>query len=564
MTKKISTRRWFIAALLVAITIIATNIVFAESETGEEASAHFGLLSLATPFLAIVLSFITKQVVLSLATAIFVGAIILDGGNVFTAFLRTCDTYIVGTVTDSWNATLLVFILAVGGLIAIMSKMGGMQAMAIAMSKKAKNAKNSLLITWIMGLIIFFEDYANSLVVGPTMRPATDRERISREKLSYVIDSTAGPVTDLAPISSWTAYEIGMIAIAFSSVGYDGNAYGTFIQTLPYRFYNIFAIFMVLIVILMQRDYGPMYRAEKRARLQGKLYEDNAKPMMSKELDAMNVVFTVVTILALWYTGGGVDEPFNFTGIQNALGNADAATSILYSVIFTSILSIIMAVAQRIMSLKECIDVWLGGCKELLLTDTILVLAWASGTVMDNLGTGNYISHVVGDAIPGILIPVVLFLVSCLVAFATGTSYGTTAIMIPIAFPLAWGVTGGEMGELCVVTIAACTCGSIFGDHCSPISDTTIMSSMGSAADLMDHARTQIPYAIVAAVVAGAIGFIPAAAGVSPIIIIPVGIAVIAVFVRLVGKSTKLEDLQREAAAESGGASGSSSGENPA
>lgn len=580
MTKKISTRRWFIAALLVAITIIATNIVFAESETGEEASAHFGLLSLATPFLAIVLSFITKQVVLSLATAIFVGAIILDGGNVFTAFLRTCDTYIVGTVTDSWNATLLVFILAVGGLIAIMSKMGGMQAMAIAMSKKAKNAKNSLLITWIMGLIIFFEDYANSLVVGPTMRPATDRERISREKLSYVIDSTAGPVTDLAPISSWTAYEIGMIAIAFSSVGYDGNAYGTFIQTLPYRFYNIFAIFMVLIVILMQRDYGPMYRAEKRARLQGKLYEDNAKPMMSKELDAMNVkegaplrmcnavvpivVFTVVTILALWYTGGGVDEPFNFTGIQNALGNADAATSILYSVIFTSILSIIMAVAQRIMSLKECIDVWLGGCKELLLTDTILVLAWASGTVMDNLGTGNYISHVVGDAIPGILIPVVLFLVSCLVAFATGTSYGATAIMIPIAFPLAWGVTGGEMGELCVVTIAACTCGSIFGDHCSPISDTTIMSSMGSAADLMDHARTQIPYAIVAAVVAGAIGFIPAAAGVSPIIIIPVGIAVIAVFVRLVGKSTKLEDLQREAAAESGGASGSSSGENPA
>ena len=374
MTKKISTRRWFIAALLVAITIIATNIVFAESETGEEASAHFGLLSLATPFLAIVLSFITKQVVLSLATAIFVGAIILDGGNVFTAFLRTCDTYIVGTVTDSWNATLLVFILAVGGLIAIMSKMGGMQAMAIAMSKKAKNAKNSLLITWIMGLIIFFEDYANSLVVGPTMRPATDRERISREKLSYVIDSTAGPVTDLAPISSWTAYEIGMIAIAFSSVGYDGNAYGTFIQTLPYRFYNIFAIFMVLIVILMQRDYGPMYRAEKRARLQGKLYEDNAKPMMSKELDAMNVkegaplrmcnavvpivVFTVVTILALWYTGGGVDEPFNFTGIQNALGNADAATSILYSVIFTSILSIIMAVAQRIMSLKECIGIF--------------------------------------------------------------------------------------------------------------------------------------------------------------------------------------------------------------
>lgn len=573
MIKKISKRRWMIAILLVVIAAVATNIAFAEGETGEEASSHYGMLSLLTPFFAIVLSFITKQVVLSLATAVFVGALILDGGNVLTAFLRTCDTYIVGTVTDSWNATLLVFILSVGGLIAVMSKMGGMQAMALAMSKKAKNAKNSLIITWIMGLIIFFEDYANSLVVGPTMRPATDREKVSREKLSYVIDSTAGPVTDLAPISSWVAYEIGMIAIAFSSVGYDGNAYGTFIQTIPYRFYNIFAIFMVLIIIMMQRDYGPMYRAEKRARLQGKLYEDNAKPMISKELDAMNVkegaplrvcnavipivVFTVITIIALWYTGGGMEEPFNFTGLKNALGNADAATSILYSVIFTSILSVIMAVAQKIMSLKECIDVWLNGCKELLLTDTILVLAWASGTVMENLGTGNYISHVVGDSIPALLIPLVLFLASCLVAFSTGTSYGTTAIMIPIAFPLAWGVTGGEMGEFCIVTIAACTCGSIFGDHCSPISDTTIMSSMGSAADLMDHARTQIPYAAAAAIVAGVVGFIPAAAGVSPIIIIPVGIAILALLVRFVGKSTKIEDLQREAASENSSGSGS-------
>lgn len=560
--KLCSSKTMVIFIVFMAAALLTTGFVFAEGE-GEELAAHYGVLSLVTPFFAIVLSFITKQVVLSLAAAVFAGAIILNGGNVIHGFLRTCDTYIIGTVTDSWNATLLVFILAVGGLIAIMSKMGGMQAMAIAMSKKAKNAKNSLLITWIMGLIIFFEDYANSLVVGPTMRPATDRERVSREKLSYVIDSTAGPVTDIAPISSWTAYEIGMIAIAFSSVGFEGNAYGTFIQTIPYRFYNIFAIFMVLIIILMQKDYGPMYRAEKRARLTGKLYEDNAKLMMSKELDAMNVkegaplrmcnaivpivVFTVVTIIGLWYTGGGAEMPFNFAGIRDSLGNSDAASSILYAVLFTSVLSIIMAMVQKIMTLKECIDIWLNGCKELLITDTILVLAWSSGSVMDDLGTGNYISHLVGDSVPGVLIPIVLFLVSCVVAFSTGTSYGTSAIMIPIAFPMVWGVCGGQMDTLCIVTIAAVTSGAIFGDHCSPISDTTIMSSMGSASDLMDHARTQIPYAVTVAVVASIIGFIPAALGVTPLILIPAGIAALAVFVHFVGKSTKLEDLEKEA-----------------
>ncbi len=563
--KSFSARSMTIACIFLMAVVLATACAFADTE---EEAITYGILSLVTPFFAIVLSFITKQVVLSLATAVFAGAIILEGGDVFTGFLRTCDTYFVGTVTDSWNATLLVFILAVGGLISIMSKMGGMQAMAIAMSKKAKNAKNSLLITWIMGLIIFFEDYANSLIVGPTMRPATDREKVSREKLSYVIDSTAGPVTDMAPISSWTAYEIGMIALAMSAVGYDGNAYGLFIQTIPYRFYNILAVFMVLVIILMQRDYGPMYKAEKRARLTGKLYEDNAKLMMSKELDAMNVkegaplrmynaivpilVFTFVTIFGLWYTGGGAEMPFNFEGIRDALGDSDSASSILYAVIFTSILSIIMAVAQKIMTLKECIDVWLDGCKELLITDTILVLAWSSGTVMGDLGTGSYLAQIVGNSIHAVLIPVILFIVSCVVAFSTGTSYGTSAIMIPIAFPLAWEAAGGEMSSLCIATIAAVTSGSIFGDHCSPISDTTIMSSMGSAADLMDHARTQIPYAVTVAIVASICGYIPAAMGVSPIILIPVGVIALAVIVRLVGKSTKLEDLEKEAGAKAG------------
>ena len=304
-----------------------------------------------------------------------------------------------------------------------------------------------------------------------------------------------------------------------------------------------------------------MYKAEKRARLTGKLYADNAKPMMSKELDAMNVaegaplriynaaipilVFIFVTVAALWYTGGGMDAGFTLEGIATAFGNTDAASSILYSVIFTSILCIIMAVAQKIMTLREAIDVWLGGCKELLFTITILMLAWSTGSVMSELGTGAYISGLVGTAIPALLLPALLFVIACVMAFSTGTSYGTSGIMIPIAFPIAVGMSGGEVGSLAIVTIAAVTCGAVFGDHCSPISDTTIMSSMGSAADLMDHVKTQIPYAMTVAVVA-ILGFILAAAGLSPLIILPLGIVALAVIVRLIGKSTKLEDLEKE------------------
>ncbi|TDP45907.1 Na+/H+ antiporter NhaC family protein [Aminicella lysinilytica] len=558
MFKKISTTRWIIAIAFVIGMLLCTNLVFAAD--GDTAS-NYGILSLFVPLIAIVLSFVTKQVILSLSTAVFVGAVILNNGNVFHGFLRTCDTYIIATVTDTWDITLMLFILSVGGLIAVMARMGGTQAMALAMAKKAKTAEHALIYTWIMGIIIFFEDMANSLIVGPTMRPVTDEMKISREKLSYVIDSTAGPVTDMAFISSWVAYEIGMIGIAFTAAGMTvSNAYGIFVQTVPYRFYNIFAIALVIILILEQKDYGPMYKAEKRARLTGKLYQDGSKPMMSKELDAMNVkegvplrmrnaivpilTFIIITLLSMWYTGKGYNEPFGLKGIQNAFGNCDSAASIFYAVIIASIVCIVMAVVQHIMTVKEAIDVWLDGCKELLLTVSILLFAWTSGNIMGELGTGSYISELVGGNIPGFVLPVILFAVSCLVSFSTGTSYGTTAIMIPIAFPLALAITGGTVDSYAVLTIASVTSGAIFGDHCSPISDTTIMSSMGSAADLMDHVRTQIPYAITAAIVAGVVGFIPASLGVSPWILIPIGIAVLYFVVRVLGKSTKLEDLQ--------------------
>lgn len=556
---KISKERWLLTICVLFFTLMFTKMTFADGEGNAE---HYGLLTLVTPIIAIVLSFITKQVIISLTVAVFVGSVILCNGNIISGFMTACDTYIVGTVNDEWNATLLIFILCVGGMIAVMGRLGGLQALALSMSKKSKTTKNTLVITWVLGMLIFFEDMATSLIVGPTMRPITDEQKISREKLSYVVDSTAGPVTDMAFISSWIAYEVGMMSIAFEVVGYkDSNPYSVFVQTIPYRFYNILAIAMVGIIIFMERDYGPMYKAEKRARLEGKVVADGSHPMMSKELDAMNVkegtplriinaiapivCFVVVTIIAMFYTGGGFKTGFSFTSIRDAFGNCNSAASILYAVITSSLLVILMAVGQKIMTLKEAVDCWLEGCKGLLLTVTILVLAWSAGGIMRALGTGNFIAEIVGVSIPGIILPAILFFVSCVVAFSTGTSYGTTAIMIPIAFPMAWGVTGGEMNSITIATIAAVTSGAIFGDHCSPISDTTIMSAMGSGADLVDHAKTQLPYAATVAVVATIVGFIPATLGLSPIISILLGLIVLIAFVRIVGKSTNEKDLRK-------------------
>lgn len=551
----------YLILIIVAIVVLSMTSFCYANGNSEELVNNYGLLTLVTPLLAIALSFITKQVILSLAIAVLAGSTILSDGNVLMGFLKSCDTYIMGTVTDSWNAALLVFILGVGGFVAVMAKLGGTQAIANVLSKKSKNSKNTLLITWFLGLVIFFEDMANSLIVGPTMRPVTDKHLVSREKLSYIIDSTAAPVTDMSIISSWIAYEISMISIAFATVGIENvNVYGVFLKTIPYRFYNIFAIAMVLIIILLEKDYGPMYDAEKRSKLTGKLYADNSKPMMSKELEYMSVAegvplrmrnaivpiccFIATSLLAIWYTGGGLSEPLNFQGLQNAFGNADAAISILYSVIFSSVVAIVMGIIQKVFTLREGIDIWVSGCKELLLTDIILVLAWSSGGVMRDLGTGAFIAGAIGDSVPSVILPAALFIIACFVAFSTGTSFGTTAIMIPIAFPMAMAATGGEINNFAIATIAAVTSGAIFGDHCSPISDTTIMSAMGSGADLLDHVKTQLPYAVTVAVVSTVFGFIPAALGLSPIIIIPIGIVALFLIVKIFGKSIKEKDLQ--------------------
>ena len=271
------------------IILVYYNFHFSYPYFAEEENApDFGWLSILPPLLAIVLAFVTKQVLISLFLGVFIGAIMLNGWNPFVGFLRAMDTYLVGSLADSWNAAIIIFLLAIGGMIGVVNKMGGTIAVAEALGRRIKNPKSAQLYTYLLGIIVFFDDYANALIVGPTMRPLTDKNRISKEKFSYIIDSTAAPVVGLTLISTWVGYEVGVIRNVYQSLGIDANYYGVFVRTLPYSYYCIFSLIFVLGILVMEKDYGPMYEAEKRARL-GKLIADGAKPMTTDEITEMEI-----------------------------------------------------------------------------------------------------------------------------------------------------------------------------------------------------------------------------------------------------------------------------------
>ncbi len=546
---------------IIVLAFIALFAIPALAE-GEGTKMDFGILSLLPPLLAILLAFLTKQVVVSLLLGIFIGAVMLENWNVFYGFLRTFDKFILGAVADSWHAGILIFTLSIGGMVGVMTKMGGMRAIADALAKKAKSAKSAQVATFIMGVAVFFDDYSNSLIVGPTMRPLCDKMRVSREKLSYIVDSTAAPVAGMALISTWVGYELGLIGDAFKGIGMEVNAYEIFLKSIPYRFYDIFALVMVFLVGFMLKDFGPMYQAEKRARLTGKTLADGAKPMASMDIEKEGlkeglkckisnalvpiIVLIVLGFAGLWYSGGGPSEPFTMEGIRTAFGNSDASIALLWSAVVASIVAIVMAVSQKIMTVNEAMDAWVEGFKSLTITAIILTLAWSLGSVTESVGAADFLIKAVTGTLPAAILPLLVFAISCLVSFATGTSWGTMAIMMPLAIPLANSfVTNGAPSALLISTLGSVLTGSIFGDHCSPISDTTIMSSMASACDHMDHVKTQMPYALVIAGISIVIGYIPAGLGLPAWVSLIIGIAVIWAMLKFFGKSTDIAILQR-------------------
>lgn len=516
-----------------------------------------GVLSITPPLLAIALALLTRHVVLSLFCGVWLGATFIAGLNPLSGFLRSLDTYFKNALGDPDHAAIVIFSLCLGGMVGIIARSGGLHAIASAMARWASTARNGQIATWLMGVAIFFDDYANTLLVGNTMRPFTDRLRISREKLAFVVDATAAPITSIAVISTWVGYEIGLIQDSWASLGLPGadNVYAVFIRTIPYSFYSIILLVMVLVVTASGRDLGAMYRAERRSRLEGKLTRDGAVPMADKELTEMqppenaplrwiNAALPIGVVIAavvggLYYNGSkALGEAASAAGPMEILGAADSLSVLLWASAAGAATAGILAVSQRVLDVSQTMEAWLSGVKAMMVAMVVLVCAWSLGAVCGDLFTAGYVVDKVSGVVTLALLPTVVFLTAAAISFATGTSWGTMAILMPVVIPLGYNLAppGEVVGGPLLAAVAAVLSGSCFGDHASPISDTTILSSMATSCDHVDHVKTQLPYAVLAAGIGIAAGYLPAGYGVHPAISIVVGLGAMAAFILLFGK----------------------------
>lgn len=550
--------------------------IFGFAEEVNNNSALFGAFTLLPPLVAIVLAFITRNVIFSLFIGIFVGTFMVNvtKSNIFVSFYNAfvdMSAKMVGSLADSWNAGIVLQVLTIGGMIAVITKMGGPKAIAEKLAKKAKTPASAQIYTWIMGFFIFFDDYANSLVIGPIMKPVTDKLRISREKLAFIIDATAAPIAGLALISTWVGYELSLIKDAYTVIGQSEiNAFGIFVETLPYRFYNILMLAFVLFSALSLREFGPMYKAATRAHHKGHLTNPKTDSslmnqensfMMPKEGVSYSIfnaivpimVLIVVAIVGFYLNGVSALEgdvlklveqnPYSFASIREAFGAADASVVIFEAALLASLVAIAMGLKQKIFSIHEAIETWVYGVKALVITAIILILAWSLSAVMKEVGTANYLVTILSDSTPQFILPTIIFVLGSIISFSTGTSYGTMGILMPLTIPLAnavgiqTGLEGVDLHEYIVLNVGAVLTGAIFGDHCSPISDTSILSSMASSCHHMDHISTQLYYAVFVGIIAIICGYLPAALGVSVYILLPLGFLVIYLVLRFYGKS---------------------------
>lgn len=523
-----------------------------------------GWLSIVPPIVAIGLALAFRHVLVSLAVGIFSGALILYHWHPVTAFARSIDSIVVPAVADLDHAKIIVFSMLLGAMVAVISRSGGTQGIVDRLRNYATTARRGQVAAWLMGIVIFFDDYANTLIVGSTMRPITDRLRVSREKLAYIVDSTAAPVASVFPISTWIGFEVGLIAASFTQLGIPFNPYLTFIESIPFRFYPIFALVLGFAIAFACRDFGPMLRAELRASETGQVvalgdtpladYSSSAlAPPADKPRRAINALLPILVVIGVaiggMYVSGAstlnrADYPGTTTWLREVFSNASSLDSLLWASLSAVIVALLLALVQRLLTLTQAMEAIVEGFKSMLLAICVLVLAWGIGKITGELHTADFVVGVTQDILSPHWLPVLIFVVSAAISFATGTSWGTMAILMPLVIPVAHRLslaTGSAVGTdayhlLLLGTISSVLAGSVWGDHCSPISDTTILSSMGAGCDHIAHVRTQLPYALAIGALGMLIGDIPTAFGLSPWISIATGMTVIIAGVFLFGK----------------------------
>ncbi len=566
--------------IITAVSVIALfvlSLLITQAPASDNPATRFGVLTLLPPVVAIALAFITKETILSLFFGVFIGEFMLCAndlnivGSAVNAFLAIGHE-VISCMADPWNAGIILQCLLIGGVIQLITKMGGAKALADSLAKRANTPRKAQLITWFLGLCVFFDDYANSLIIGPIMRPVMDKLKVSREKLAFVVDATAAPVAGIAIISTWIGLEISLIAAGFKTIGMNVSGFGIFFQTIPYRFYNILILIFVVMSSLTLYEFGPMKKAEQKARArkdsesiqipQVSSFEE-IQPVEGIKLTVWNAIIPIGTLIigaliAFYWSGyttilAGDNQtlitlmktaPLSFNGIFEALSASDASVALFQAALLASIVAILMAVLERIMTIKQALDEWVSGMKAIAVTCVILLLAWSLGGVIGNVGTANYLVGILKGTIPYWILPSLIFVLGGIISFATGTAYGTMSILMPLTIPLAWAVSP-DMGFVITATSGVLT-GAIFGDHCSPISDTTILSSMGTGCNHIDHVQTQIYYAIFVAIIAILFGYIPAGFGIAWYICIPIAVVVMYVGLKVIGEKVDFEEIEEE------------------
>lgn len=484
-----------------------------------------GILSVVPPLLTIALAIITKEVLLSLFLGVFTGCMIIVNWNPFTALEElvvilvggyddTGDFVLSGVLTDPWNVQVLLIVTMLGGLIGLLVRSGASLAFGNLLSKKVTTKRGAQITTWVVGMMIFFDDYFNCLTTGAIMRPVSDRYGISREKLSYIIDSTAVGICLVAPLSSWIAFISSLIATSFVSLGIEQNGYTTFLMTIPYNYYAWLSLIMVLMVAIFKLDFGPMAKAEKRTAETGLLCDktfsggeadedDFSSIEVSQDGKSVDLLAPILLLIGLalifmLYTGNF----FETRDLIDTLNNLDGMLALVYAIFISIVFAIIFYKIRGLSKVGESMIAFITGAKSMLFVIFLLTFAWGIGWVCDILGTAYYVADLFVGNVPAAVVPLILFVFACGMTFSTGATWGTYAIMIPLAIPLAVAMDINVV--VCIATIIG---GGGFGGHCSPLADTAILSSAAANIRHTDHIKTQIPYSITCAI-AASIGYL--------------------------------------------------------
>lgn len=503
-----------------------------------EDAVYYGFLSLIPAILAVGLAFWTKNVVVSLAISLFSGCLIIANWNPWQALQDMFSEHLFVDFTSSSNAQTIIMMSFVGGFVALIDHSGGAKAFAGAIAKKVKSRATAQITTWIGGLAIFFSDSGNSLILGPIFKPVYDRLRVSRAKLAYILDSTSSPVCILIPVTGWGVYIMSIIATEFENLGIEGTDSAVFIQAIPYQFYAILALVLIPLIAFGKRDFGPMAKAEMYTIENGVKQEELADEVVAVEnsdkATAWHMIIPLVilflTIFTMFISWGFPTQNIPGSKIRIALTSGYLLATLVMGA---------MVLKSKIMTFTQVVDTWVAGVKKMAGILVIIVTAWGVGSVCTMMGTSQYIvDKTIGFLSPA-LVPALLFVIGAVISFATGTSWGTMAILLPLGINMAYSF---EVSE--VITIAAVLSGSLFGDHCAPISDTTVMSSMAAGCNHIEHVRTQLPYALLAAISAFIGYLIIGVTELSAFVALPIAIVILIVLYfaasRLFGK--KLEN----------------------